>query len=84
MLAVGFDLAFVTVFELLVLTVVFDFAADVFAWELLEDVLVFEVGVFVGVCFAVGVERVNVSRLGAEEVGLLCVGALDLDDEPER
>ena len=40
--------------------------------------LVFEVGVFDGVCFAVGVERVNVSRLGAEEVGLLCVGVLVL------
>ena len=26
----------------------------------------------------------NVSRLGAEDVCLLCVGALDLDDEPER
>ena len=56
LLAVGFDLAFVTVFELLVLTVVFDFAADVFAWELLEDVLVFAVEVFGAVCFAVGEE----------------------------
>ena len=46
--------------------------------------LVFAVEVFGAVCFAVGVERVNVSRLGAEEVGLLCVGALDLDAEPER
>ena len=46
--------------------------------------LVFEVGVFVGVCFAVGVERVNVSRLGAEEIGLLCVGVLVLETELER
>lgn len=46
--------------------------------------LVFEVGVFVGVCFAVGVERVNVSRLGAEEVCLLCVGVLVLETELGR
>ena len=84
LLAVWADLAFVTVFELLALAVVFDFAVDVFAWELFEAVLVFAVEVFGAVCFAVGVERVNVSRLGAEEVGLLCVGALDLDAEPER
>ena len=87
MLAVGFDLAFVTVFELLALAVVFDFAADVFAWELFEAVLVFAADVadvFDGVCLAVGVERVNVSHFGAEDVCLLCVGALDLDAEPER
>ena len=87
LLAVWFDLAFVTVFELLALAVVFDFAVDVFAWELFEAVLVFAVDVadvFDGVCFAVGVERVNVSRLGAEEVCLLCVGVLALWVEPER
>ena len=56
LLAVGFDLAFVTVLELLVLAVVFDFAVDVFAWELFEAVLVFAVEVFGAVCFAVGEE----------------------------
>ena len=76
LLAVGLDLAFVTVFKLLALAVVFDFAVDVFAVDVAD--------VFDGVCFAVGVERVNVSRFGAEDVCLLCVGALDLDAELER
>ena len=53
-------------------------------FALLAAVPVFEVGVFDGVCFAVGVERVNVSRLGAEEIGLLCVGVLVLETELER
>ena len=76
--------AFLVWFVLFVFSAVFVFVVEVFDWELLEAVLVFEVGVFVGVCFAVGVERVNVSRFGAEDVCLLCVGALDLDAEPER
>ena len=50
------------------------FAVEVLVWELFEFVP----------AFAVCAERVNVSRLGAEDVCLLWVCVLDLDAEPER
>ena len=46
----------VTVTVLFVFVVVFVFVVEVFDWELLEAVLVFEVEVFGAVCFAVGEE----------------------------